>query len=184
MNFITEFKIFLFKQRPYTSAAPYTHAYNHGWSPPTQSNESTNGYFLERSNSAKKTLERAFELCPEDEQEVEEPNEECADEAERSGERPPILIDFDQTNFRSEAETERRRVPVKFEKKFRTESEGEQSQGHQSIPIYARNFRTGESSEESEGEQNLTTEPTKDGDNMSGFNEHRGKRCHRVKKLG
>lgn len=67
-------------QRPYTSAAPYTHAYNHGWSPPTQSNESTNGYFLERSNSAKKTLERAFELCPEEEQEVEEPSEERGEE--------------------------------------------------------------------------------------------------------
>ncbi|CAG5097169.1 Similar to Usp9x: Probable ubiquitin carboxyl-terminal hydrolase FAF-X (Mus musculus) [Cotesia congregata] len=63
------------EKRPYTSAPPYTHAYNN-WSPPTQSNESTNGYFLERSNSAKKTLERAFELCPEEEPEVEEVNEE------------------------------------------------------------------------------------------------------------
>ena len=73
-------------QRPYTSAAPYTHAYNHGWSPPTHSNESTNGYFLERSNSANKTLERAFELCPDDEQEgqeVEEPSEECVEESVR-----------------------------------------------------------------------------------------------------
>lgn len=62
-------------KRPYsTSAPPYTHAYNN-WSPPTQSNESTNGYFLERSNSAKKILERAFELCP-DEEEVEDINEE------------------------------------------------------------------------------------------------------------
>ncbi|KAK0096487.1 hypothetical protein PV326_005319 [Microctonus aethiopoides] len=55
-------------------APPYTHAYNN-WSPPTQSNESANGYFLERSNSAKKTLERAVELCPEDEPESEEVDE-------------------------------------------------------------------------------------------------------------
>ncbi|KAJ9591427.1 hypothetical protein L9F63_002033, partial [Diploptera punctata] len=51
------------------------YSYNN-WSPPTQSNESTNGYFLERSNSARKTLERACELCPEEEQEVEEMSEE------------------------------------------------------------------------------------------------------------
>ena len=56
-------------QRPYTSAAPYTHAYDN-WSPPAQSNESTTGYFLERSNSARKTLERAFELCQDDEQPI------------------------------------------------------------------------------------------------------------------
>ncbi|XP_066261614.1 ubiquitin carboxyl-terminal hydrolase 9X [Euwallacea similis] len=37
------------------------------WSPPAQSNESSNGYFLERSSSAKKTLERALELVPETE---------------------------------------------------------------------------------------------------------------------
>ncbi|XP_015113730.1 probable ubiquitin carboxyl-terminal hydrolase FAF-X isoform X2 [Diachasma alloeum] len=59
------------EKRPYTSAPPYSHAYTN-WSPPTQSNESTNGYYLERSNSAKKTLERAFELCPDEEPEVEE----------------------------------------------------------------------------------------------------------------
>ncbi|XP_034939757.1 probable ubiquitin carboxyl-terminal hydrolase FAF-X isoform X2 [Chelonus insularis] len=59
------------EKKPYTSAPSYSHAYNN-WSPPTQSNDSTNGYYLERSNSAKKTLERAFELCPESEPEVEE----------------------------------------------------------------------------------------------------------------
>jgi hypothetical protein len=50
-------------QRPYAPSAQYS--YNN-WSPPAQSNESTNGYFLERSNSARKTLERACELCPEE----------------------------------------------------------------------------------------------------------------------
>ncbi|XP_063973678.1 probable ubiquitin carboxyl-terminal hydrolase FAF-X isoform X2 [Diachasmimorpha longicaudata] len=59
------------EKRPYTSAPPYSHTYNN-WSLPAQSNESTNGYYLERSNSAKKTLERAFELCPDEEPEVEE----------------------------------------------------------------------------------------------------------------
>ncbi|KAK9879630.1 hypothetical protein WA026_006696 [Henosepilachna vigintioctopunctata] len=37
--------------------------YNYStWSPPAQSNESSSGYFLERSNSARKTMERALEL--------------------------------------------------------------------------------------------------------------------------
>lgn len=49
-------------ERKYPSNSQYT--YN-TWSPPAQSNESSNGYFLERSNSAKKTLERAVELMPE-----------------------------------------------------------------------------------------------------------------------
>ncbi|XP_011407629.2 PREDICTED: probable ubiquitin carboxyl-terminal hydrolase FAF-X [Amphimedon queenslandica] len=42
-----------------TSTYPYT-----GWSPPAQSNEVSNSYFLERSNSAKMTLSRARELFP------------------------------------------------------------------------------------------------------------------------
>lgn len=40
--------------------------YNYSsWSPPAQSNDTTNGYMLERSQSAKNTLQLAFELCPE-----------------------------------------------------------------------------------------------------------------------
>lgn len=40
--------------------------YNYtSWSPPAQSNEITTGYMLERSQSAKNTLQLAFELCPE-----------------------------------------------------------------------------------------------------------------------
>ncbi|KPI93410.1 putative ubiquitin carboxyl-terminal hydrolase FAF [Papilio xuthus] len=45
------------------------------WSPPGTSNESSSGYFLERSNSARKTLEKAYQLCPEDEDEEEESRE-------------------------------------------------------------------------------------------------------------
>lgn len=37
------------------------------WSPPAQSNETSNGYFLERSHSARLTLDKAIELCPEEE---------------------------------------------------------------------------------------------------------------------
>ncbi|XP_033356836.1 probable ubiquitin carboxyl-terminal hydrolase FAF-X isoform X1 [Bombus vosnesenskii] len=69
-------------KRPYASAAPYTHAYSN-WSPPAQSNDSANGYVLERSNSAKKTLERACELCPDEEQEVEDASEDCTEETEK-----------------------------------------------------------------------------------------------------
>lgn len=46
---------------------PGNQQYNYNaWSPPAQSNDNTNGFFLERSNSARKVLERAMELCPEE----------------------------------------------------------------------------------------------------------------------
>ncbi|XP_013401949.1 probable ubiquitin carboxyl-terminal hydrolase FAF-X isoform X1 [Lingula anatina] len=52
------------ERRPYAGNTQYT--YNN-WSPPAQSNETSNGYFLERSHSARVTLAKAFELCPEEE---------------------------------------------------------------------------------------------------------------------
>ncbi|CAI8002162.1 Probable ubiquitin carboxyl-terminal hydrolase FAF-X [Geodia barretti] len=59
------------ERRPYvTPGYSYT-----GWSPPAQSNEASNGYYLERSNSAKLTLKRAKELFP-----MEEPPEEHVEE--------------------------------------------------------------------------------------------------------
>ncbi|XP_047040633.1 probable ubiquitin carboxyl-terminal hydrolase FAF-X isoform X3 [Helicoverpa zea] len=48
------------------------------WSPPGTSNETSSGYFLERSNSARKTLEKAYQLCPEEEDEEEEEGREGA----------------------------------------------------------------------------------------------------------
>ena len=51
------------ERRPYGSNNQY--AYNN-WSPPAQSNETSNGYFLERSHSARITLAKAVELCPEE----------------------------------------------------------------------------------------------------------------------
>ncbi|XP_065164971.1 probable ubiquitin carboxyl-terminal hydrolase FAF-X isoform X2 [Atheta coriaria] len=53
-------------ERRYQTNPQYTYS---TWSPPPQSNENSNGYFLERSNSARKTLERALELMPESERE-------------------------------------------------------------------------------------------------------------------
>ncbi|EDO35056.1 predicted protein [Nematostella vectensis] len=50
-------------RRPYAGGANYT--YNN-WSPPAQSNETSNGYFLERSHSARLTLAKACDLCPEE----------------------------------------------------------------------------------------------------------------------
>jgi len=49
---------------PYPGSGQFS--YNN-WSPPTQSNETANGYFLERSQSARLTLEKACELLPEEE---------------------------------------------------------------------------------------------------------------------
>ncbi|XP_065081366.1 probable ubiquitin carboxyl-terminal hydrolase FAF, partial [Ochlerotatus camptorhynchus] len=49
--------------------------YNYNsWSPPAQSNDNTNSFVLERSQSAKNLLQMAFQLCPED-QDQEEPHE-------------------------------------------------------------------------------------------------------------
>ncbi|XP_014217217.1 probable ubiquitin carboxyl-terminal hydrolase FAF-X isoform X3 [Copidosoma floridanum] len=70
-------------KRPYTSTAPYTDVYNN-WSPPPQSNDSTNGYCLERSNSAKKILEMAYDLCPDDEPEVKDSIEEMFETSENA----------------------------------------------------------------------------------------------------
>lgn len=47
--------------------ASYTSGSYSNWSPPAQSNEGVNGYFLERSQSARLTLEKACELLPEEE---------------------------------------------------------------------------------------------------------------------
>lgn len=44
---------------------PYGGSYS-SWSPHASSNESSNGFFLERSPSAKLTLNKAIDLCPDD----------------------------------------------------------------------------------------------------------------------
>lgn len=57
------------ERRPYTGTPQYSYS---SWSPPVQSNETSNGYFLERSHSARMTLTKACELCPEEEPEDQE----------------------------------------------------------------------------------------------------------------
>jgi ubiquitin carboxyl-terminal hydrolase 9/24 len=52
------------ERRPYSGNAQYT--YNN-WSTQTQSNETSNGYFLERTQSARGTLAKALDLCPDEE---------------------------------------------------------------------------------------------------------------------
>jgi hypothetical protein len=64
--------------RPWAAAVEWLHdeldskrgvasQYNYSsWSPPAQSNENTNSFVLERSQSAKNILQMAFELCPEE----------------------------------------------------------------------------------------------------------------------
>uniref|UniRef100_A0A0K8W252 ubiquitinyl hydrolase 1 n=1 Tax=Bactrocera latifrons TaxID=174628 RepID=A0A0K8W252_BACLA len=57
---------------------------SYSWSPPAQSNDNTNGYMLERSQSAKNTCTMAYELCPEEEQEeTNESDIEPGDESQR-----------------------------------------------------------------------------------------------------
>lgn len=67
-------------RRPYSGGTSYT--YNN-WSPPAQSNETSNGYFLERSHSARLTLAKACDLCPEEDQE--EPEGEVEGDNPNSG---------------------------------------------------------------------------------------------------
>jgi len=55
------------QRTPYNGAGAGTGYYSN-WSPPAGSNETANGYFLERSHSARITLEKAFELLPEEEE--------------------------------------------------------------------------------------------------------------------
>jgi len=99
------------ERRPYAPSAQYS--YNN-WSPPAQSNESTNGYFLERSNSARKTLERACELCPEEEPEVEEMSEEGESPQPEEQQPPQQKVPPTFTAYPAYAEpftiTERRRA--------------------------------------------------------------------------
>ncbi|XP_017073327.2 probable ubiquitin carboxyl-terminal hydrolase FAF isoform X4 [Drosophila eugracilis] len=49
---------------------------SYSWSPPAQSNDNTNGYMLERSQSAKNTWTMAYELCPDEVSEKTDENNE------------------------------------------------------------------------------------------------------------
>lgn len=53
-------------RRTYGSGGAMQYSAYNSWSPPAQSNETSNGYFLERSPSARLTLRKANELLPED----------------------------------------------------------------------------------------------------------------------
>lgn len=81
--FIIVYSRFPYFSNRYQANAQYS--YN-TWSSPTQSNESSNGYFLERSNSARKTLELAVELLPEPEKDEEEGGSEGQESQEEVGE--------------------------------------------------------------------------------------------------
>ncbi|XP_008200473.2 probable ubiquitin carboxyl-terminal hydrolase FAF-X isoform X3 [Tribolium castaneum] len=86
-------------ERKYPASTQYAYS---TWSPPAQSNDSSNGYFLERSNSARKTLERALELMPDLEREEEDVSEEQESQEEvvetaQSEEAKPELPDITQS---------------------------------------------------------------------------------------
>lgn len=58
------------ERRPYAPNNQYI--YNE-WTTPSQSNETSNGYYLERSHSARMTLAKACELCPDEERIEDQP---------------------------------------------------------------------------------------------------------------
>ncbi|XP_067314752.1 ubiquitin carboxyl-terminal hydrolase 9X-like isoform X2 [Pseudorasbora parva] len=75
------------ERRPYTANPQYSYS---SWSPPVQSNETSNGYFLERSHSARMTLAKACELCPEEEPDDQEaPDEQDSTPPEDTALYPP-----------------------------------------------------------------------------------------------
>lgn len=87
---------------------PATSQYSYNtWSPPPQSNDNSNGYFLERSNSARKTLERAMELLPEsardeeeevaDDQEVQEETTDTSQEETQHADLPDVTQSCETT---------------------------------------------------------------------------------------
>ena len=51
--------------------------YYNNWSPPAPSNETSNGYYIERSASARLTLDRALELYPDEVRSREAPLAAC-----------------------------------------------------------------------------------------------------------
>lgn len=72
------------ERRPFAAGSQYT--YN--WSPPSQSNETSNGYYLERSQSARLTLTKAVDLVPDEESRAGEEVEE-QDMSEGNDSPPP-----------------------------------------------------------------------------------------------
>ncbi|XP_046668911.1 probable ubiquitin carboxyl-terminal hydrolase FAF-X isoform X3 [Homalodisca vitripennis] len=117
------------RQRPYVS-----NSYNTAWSPPAQSNETANGYFLERSNSARKTLELACELVPEEvsntvnntqEPEVEENTEEgesCPEEnpSPPVREAPHSAVVADYVESQTNRMIKNRRMDMKINRRRRS----------------------------------------------------------------
>ncbi|XP_058247113.1 probable ubiquitin carboxyl-terminal hydrolase FAF-X isoform X6 [Hemibagrus wyckioides] len=90
------------ERRPYTGNAQYT--YNN-WSPPVQSNETSNGYFLERSHSARMTLSKACELCPEEHEVVSE------EDAGRKLSSPQQLLPGEVTGQQQHTEQDEQEAP-------------------------------------------------------------------------
>lgn len=77
------------ERRPYGAGSQYGYSQ---WSPPAQSNETSNGYFLERSHSARLTLSRAIQLCPEEEPEEHELPEDAAENSSSAAGSAPVPI--------------------------------------------------------------------------------------------
>ncbi|XP_055592891.1 probable ubiquitin carboxyl-terminal hydrolase FAF isoform X2 [Uranotaenia lowii] len=70
--------------------------YNYNsWSPPTQSNDNTNSFVLERSQSAKNILQMAFDLCPEEDQE--DPNEQEMENNTENHQVVPLTTAINET---------------------------------------------------------------------------------------
>ena len=79
------------ERRPYGTNTQY--GYNN-WSPPAQSNETSNGYYLERSHSARLTLARAHELCPPEETQEELEEHDMSEDTDS----PPPETSTDNSN--------------------------------------------------------------------------------------
>lgn len=106
-------------RRPFGSTG---NQYNYNWSPPAPSNDTSNGYYLERSQSARITLSKAVDLIPEAEKGAEDPEETPADDAESpagssslSSSQSQVTVFEDKEHSRSDTE---QRPPEAYSKEI------------------------------------------------------------------
>lgn len=100
-------------RRPFGSSG---NQYNYNWSPPAPSNDTSNGYYLERSQSARITLSKAVTLIPEAEKEEQEETlseepESPAGSSSLSSSQSQVTVFEDKDHSRSEADQRLVEVP-------------------------------------------------------------------------
>lgn len=99
-------------RRPFGSTG---NQYSYNWSPPAPSNDSSNGYYLERSQSARITLSKAVLLIPEEEKAGEDREEAAPEEADSPAGSSSLSSSQSQvTVFEDKDHTDQRQMEIPF----------------------------------------------------------------------